>query len=83
VKPVKVSAKMKAHPLNKSRLAKVPDHVNPFAVAKFPEPLSGIPHQAGLLRVNPPLFHRIDTLCLALQVFGILPLHQWIGPPVP
>jgi len=50
VKPVKVSAEMKAHPLNKSRLAMLPDYVNPFAVAKFPEPLIGTSRYYELIR---------------------------------
>jgi hypothetical protein len=50
VKPVKVSAEMKAHPLNKSRLAMMPDYVNPFAVAKFPEPLADTSRYYGLIR---------------------------------
>jgi hypothetical protein len=50
VKPAKVSAKMKAHPLIKSRLANMPDYVNPFAVAKFPKPLIGTSRYYGLIR---------------------------------
>jgi len=41
---------MKAHPLKKSRLAMLPDYVNPFALAKFPEPLVDTSRYYGLIR---------------------------------